>query len=142
MVCRDDGDCNEVFSNAGQNALLPCDRSVCSTYLTDYDTNSFHCTSSCFSASCDWSRSLCTPQKAVIASCPLFDASVLVSMRNQQKQRQLLFASGGSSRCVEISVVIQSCSIVCAGILLTVRPMRSYSVDLAAATQLAAETAP
>ncbi len=115
LVCRDDGDCNKVFSSAGQKSLLPCDRSVCSTFLTDYDTNSFHCTSSCFDASCDWSRSLCTPQKVVIASCPLFDATVLVSVRNQQSQRQLLFASGGSSRCIDKSVVVQSCTVFYAG---------------------------
>ncbi len=90
------------FSDAGQDALLPCDRSSCSTYLSDYDTNSFHCTSSCFNASCDWSRATCAPQKAVIASCPFFDAAVLLSVRNQQKQRKMFFASGGSCRFVNI----------------------------------------
>ena len=105
MFCRDEGDCVKRFGNAGQDALLPCDRSVCSTYLNDYDTNSLHCTSSCFNASCDWSRATCVPQKAVIASCPLFDATVLVSVRNEQKQRQVFFASGGTCKSVSTMIV-------------------------------------
>jgi hypothetical protein len=104
MLCRDDGDCVKRFSSAGQDASSPCDRSVCSTFLSDYDSNSFRCASSCFNSSCDWSRAVCAPQKAVISNCPLFDATVLVSVRNQQKQKQMLFVFGGTSGYVDTPV--------------------------------------
>jgi hypothetical protein len=99
LAYRDDGDCGTIFLQAGDDALRPCDRSACTTFQSDYDTNAAQCTSKCFNASCDWSRALCASQRAVLATCPLFDGVTLASVRYRQKRQQLLYSMGGSARC-------------------------------------------
>ena len=55
------------------------------------------CDASCFSASCDWSKSMCVQQKLNLAKCPLFDAAVAESVRNKT-HNNLIFVRGGSAR--------------------------------------------
>ena len=38
------------------------------------------CFNPCFTASCDWSRTLCVSEKSFLATCPLFDAVAFASL--------------------------------------------------------------
>jgi hypothetical protein len=104
-VCRDDGDCNDRFFNAGPDALAECDRKKCSPLKQDYGAADGQlyamaeeqCDASCFSASCDWSKSMCVQQKVNLAQCPLFDATVAQSVQSTT-HRDLIFVRGGSAR--------------------------------------------
>ena len=83
---------------AGEDALGECDRDQCSVWFQDYYNNAPLCTAACFTASCDWSRSLCAAQRASIATCPVFDAAVLQSIRSTQLREELLYIEGGTAR--------------------------------------------
>ena len=72
----DMGDCHNIFLDAGKSASLKCDRSVCSHVEEQMES----CFSPCMTAQCDWSKSFCQSQKALLGKCPLFDAVVLESL--------------------------------------------------------------
>ncbi len=93
---RDNGDCNYRFEDAAKDVLLECDRSKCSPIDQEY-FKSAGCKESCFKASCDWSKSMCSNERINLAKCPLFDSSVLSSIR-LQLNRSLNFVIGGTAR--------------------------------------------
>jgi hypothetical protein len=96
---RDGGDCNINFYSAGNDSLSVCNRATCQSYFQDY--NSFFpqtCQSKCFTASCDWSRTMCSNERASIATCPLFDVVALRAIRQVQSSRALTFVNGGTAR--------------------------------------------
>jgi hypothetical protein len=96
---RDGGDCSEVFSSSGADSFEQCDRDVCLPWLQDYQSiYPQTCVSACFTASCDWSRSMCSKERASLATCPLFDAAVLQSITVASANRTLRFAMGGTAR--------------------------------------------
>jgi hypothetical protein len=100
--CRDNGDCEDRFVNAAQDAVLECDRSKCSSFDQDYNVK---CSESCFRASCDWSKAICAQERSNISKCPLFDSTVLLSIRSYLNH-SLKFARGGTSRYGASSYVI------------------------------------
>lgn len=103
LFFRDGGDCSGIFSSAGEDAFQECDRNVCPPWLEDYlALYPQTCQSVCFHASCDWSQSMCPEERASLATCPLFDASVLQSTTLASKNRTLRFVMGGTARCVVI----------------------------------------
>ncbi len=91
---RDNGDCKDRFVNAAQDAILECDRSKCSSFDQEYNVK---CSESCFKASCDWSKAMCAKERSNISKCPLFDSSVLSSIRSNLNH-SLKFVRGGTSR--------------------------------------------
>ncbi len=95
------GDCVNIFLNAGKDALLPCDRSMCSTVEEQMAT----CYSPCMTAQCDWSKSACSDQKKLLGTCPFFDALVLESL--EEHATGVSFVEGGSvkgyGRCSKYS---------------------------------------
>jgi hypothetical protein len=91
---RDNGDCEDRFVNAAQDAILECDRSKCSSFDQDYNVK---CSESCFKASCDWSKAMCAKERSNISKCPLFDSTVLSSIRSYLNN-SLKFVRGGTSR--------------------------------------------
>ena len=93
----DEGDCNDRFVKAGQEAAKECDRSVCRPLDQFYGERTPSCSQPCFKASCDWSHSMCSVQREHLSSCPLFDSAVLLSIRSEFN-RSLLFVQGGSAR--------------------------------------------
>lgn len=112
MFGRDDGDCTDRFNGAGEEALRDCDRSICPVAAQDFAFDSASissCTAGCFSASCDWSRGLCTSARAAIAACPLFDAAALASIQIAQRRASLVFVYGGPSRCALIDQSPRPC---------------------------------
>jgi hypothetical protein len=53
---------------------------------------------------------MCAPQRALVATCPIFDAATLVSIR---MQKGLDFLKGGSARCSDATAIMNSdCSAV------------------------------
>ena len=96
---RDDGDCNPRFYNAGKDVLNACDRDLCPPVAQEYVIGDDECDEKCFKASCDWSKSKCFTARSNIASCPLFDASVLNSIRFHTNG-SVWFVQGGSSRSI------------------------------------------
>jgi hypothetical protein len=94
-ACRDNGDCEDRFVNAAQDAILECDRSKCSPFDQD---SSVKCSEPCFKASCDWSKAMCAKVRSNISECPLFDSAVLSSIRSHFN-RSLKFVRGGTARC-------------------------------------------
>ena len=100
--CRDNGDCEDRFVNAAQDAILECDRSKCSPMDQDYNVK---CSETCFKASCDWSKSMCAKERSKIAQCPLFDSAVLHSIRSHFNQ-SLKFVRGGTARYSTIFRVV------------------------------------
>ncbi len=99
LVGRDGGDCSSVFSGAGDQAFQECDRALCSHWFEEYaPTSAQSCQSECFTASCDWSRSMCSKERASLATCPLFDAAVLQSTTLASANRTLRFVVGGTAR--------------------------------------------
>jgi hypothetical protein len=93
---RDNGDCNYRFEDAAQDVVLECDRSKCSPIDQEYFVSA-GCKESCFKASCDWSKSMCSNERANLAKCPLFDSTVLSSIRLELNQ-SLKFVDGGTAR--------------------------------------------
>jgi hypothetical protein len=94
---RDNGDCNHRFLDAGREVRSACDRSKCRPYDQDYFDGVSDCHEACFKASCDWSQSMCSAVKSNLKSCPIFDSTVLSSIR-QQQNLSLWFLKGGSTR--------------------------------------------
>ncbi len=92
--CRDNGDCQDRFVNAAQDAVLECDRSKCSAFDQDYNVK---CSESCFKASCDWSKAMCAKERSKISKCPMFDSTVLSSIRSYLNH-SLKYVRGGTSR--------------------------------------------
>ena len=90
MVCRDLGDCGSVFLDAGKDASLPCDRSMCSVV----EEQMAMCYSPCMTAQCDWSKTSCQDEKALLGTCPFFDAIVLESL--EAGATDVSFVEGGS----------------------------------------------
>ena len=80
------GDCVNIFLNAGKDALLPCDRSMCSIVEEQMAT----CYSPCMTARCDWSKSACSDQKELLGTCPFLDALVLESLEEHLSMKRLL----------------------------------------------------
>ena len=95
------GDCINIFLNAGKDALLPCDRSMCSIVEEQMAT----CYSPCMTARCDWSKSACSDQKELLGTCPFLDALVLESL--EEHATGVSFVEGGSvkgyGRCSKYS---------------------------------------
>ncbi len=91
---RDGGDCWTLFSGAGNDAVKPCDRIACSVIDQDYNLRG-QCQAGCFSASCDWSKSMCAVERAHVASCQLYDS---VAWSSFQSKSGLRFVAGGSAR--------------------------------------------
>ena len=123
---RDDGDCNDRFFNAGQDALAECDRTKCSPLKQDYGaaarellaTAADQCDAACFRASCDWSKSMCVQQKLNLAQCPLFDATAAASLRATADG--LIFVRGGTARQELVSLSsIRMVVTICKAILLS-----------------------
>jgi hypothetical protein len=68
-------------------------------WFQDYVTLSTQtCKSECFSAPCDWSRNKCWKERASLAACPLFDATVLQSTSVASTNKTLSFVMGGTAR--------------------------------------------
>ena len=91
-----------MFAESGSDAFGECDRSVCPVWFQDSaDLVRFRqtCQTACFSASCDWSHSMCSRERASLAACPLFDAAVLRSISSARANRTLNFVTGGTARC-------------------------------------------
>ena len=106
--CRDAGDCSGLFVESGPDAFGECDRSVCPVWVQDSaDLVRFRqtCQTPCFSASCDWSHSMCSRERASLAACPLFDAAVLrsISEARADSDRTLNFVVGGTARCAHLA---------------------------------------
>ena len=96
---RDGGDCTGIFLSSGQSALQACNRAVCQIYFEDYlSVPGETCQSQCFNASCDWSDAMCSLERASLATCPLFDATVLQSIAVASTNRTLHFVEGGTAR--------------------------------------------
>ena len=89
----DGGECASVFSKAGTDALMPCNRSACSLFQEQVYPPG--CWSSCFIASCDFSKFLCNEPKSELRTCPLFDAVAYVSYAAEPK---LIFPEPSSLR--------------------------------------------
>ena len=90
----DHGDCNVRFRNAGREALESCDRHV--NACTFLGQASAMCNGACFSASCDYSKQGCAPEKAHLKTCPLLEAKVYSSLKNIAPS--LRFLMGGTSQ--------------------------------------------
>ena len=97
----DMGDCDAKFIDAGKHALLPCDRTICQLAQAQSQT----CYSSCMTAQCEWSNGGCRDEKFELATCPLFDATVLASL--EAFAGEVSFVEGGSldgyGRCSKYS---------------------------------------
>ena len=99
ILRRDGGDCSTVFFSSGESAFQECDRVICPPWSEDYASYlPVTCQSPCFNASCDWSSSMCSLERASLASCPLFDAAVLQSTTLASANRTLRFVMGGTAR--------------------------------------------
>ena len=61
----------------------------------DYLEGSEACFPGCYSASCDWSKSMCSAVRESVASCQIFDAVALESLDSAV---ELSFVLGGSCR--------------------------------------------
>ncbi len=96
---RDGGDCIARLDAAGTEAQGICNRSECTPLYQDkWVSNNILCKPECFTASCDWSRSMCSQERASIATCPLFDAIALASTHRARRSAPLVFVKGGSAR--------------------------------------------
>ncbi len=96
---RDGGDCLGRLEAAGVDAQGTCNRSTCSPlWQENWVSNKIRCTPECFTAGCDWSRAMCSQERASMATCPLFDAIVLASTLRARLSAPLVFVEGGSAR--------------------------------------------
>jgi hypothetical protein len=108
---RDAGDCSGIFAESGSDVFGECDRSVCPVWLQDSaDLARLRqtCQTPCFRASCDWSHSMCSTERASLAACPLFDAAVLQSISKARANRTLNFVMGGTARCAHMACAMET----------------------------------
>ena len=94
LTCQNISECADKFTNAGAEALVPCNRDFCSVLLERESSGSnmahmpcqeiIHET--CFSASCDWSVyfSNCQENRETFRKCPIFAALAYTSLSQTQ----------------------------------------------------------
>ena len=118
--CRwDGGDCRDVFENAGSNARNSCDMGGSRCYANNPNAWTVgDCTQSCFlqGSTCDWALSMCSSEKASLASCPLFDLAAYKSMQVAESITYILepaaigFYPYGAYRYTRCNVSFDQCS--------------------------------
>eukprot|EP00961_Rhodomonas_salina_P187563 2531620-Rhodomonas_salina.1 len=102
------GLCNEVFEEAGLDALQPCNRETCSIVQERDDRSTCGGGGDCLVASCDWAEASppCRQVLDSLRSCPLFDAVAYHSILRQGSRLTYVKeggTAGGFGRCVNAS---------------------------------------
>jgi len=85
-ACRwDGGDCLPRLKSAGIDAAQTCNRKSCTIFgqMAKIATAN-GCSDNCFTASCDWSKMLCSEPREAIRECPLLDGVAYRSIKQQQ----------------------------------------------------------